>query len=172
MPYPSAGYTAPAYQTASNPADAYQPPAEWNRFNPNVALQNTNVFRPASSGQNSGESLLTPSNATTAPVPIPDQLPGGSTGQQGQGQYAPAPVPATQQAQNYSSPYNAAINAPWQGDSGAVCGPEAVCAPQVCSMGPISPWFGGNNILFYSVANSGNRACATDDAAGVGSRAV
>lgn len=186
-----------AYPAGANPADAYQPPAEWNRFRPDSLTQNSSVFRPASTGQSLVDGSLTPPINAGGDVTGGGHLMGPSSVQSGQIHYAPAPTPPTSPAPSapyvphpepsvmhhgpvaggdcstcntaptYSSPYSAAASAPWGGDSGAVCGQEAVFAPQASSIGPISPWFGGGNVLFYSVANRGNRAYATDTAAGI-----
>jgi len=64
----------------------------------------------------------------------------------------PQPVPAYQHQGH--SPYASAMSAPWEGPCGSgVAGPcmDGGCAP---SRPELFPWFGGADILFWSVANS------------------
>lgn len=83
--------------------------------------------------------------------------------------YHPQPVPApvsvmapaadcqSCQTGGHVSPYQEAISAPWQGDSFA-CAPAVINGPQA-----ISPWFGGANILFWQLHNTGDQALIIRD---------
>lgn len=56
----------------------------------------------------------------------------------------------------HQSPYAAATSAPWQGGACGTCAPAA--RPK-----PISPWFGGANLLFWDVAGGNDNALITYD---------
>ena len=77
---------------------------------------------------------------------------------------APTPVAATGDCQScqsgaQASQFQAAVSAPWPTTSYECAPPVAIAGPQ-----PISPWFGGLDLLFWDYSESGKHTLVSNDA--------
>lgn len=178
--------------TAGNPGVAdtgtYQAPARWNNFRrptapiqPNRSSNNALPFGASVQSvatQNAIENLPHPEgDRVYPPVPTMPAAPGYAP----QHNHHPHPTVAVQapvaaqtplgsscapagsscapcDSYGHTSPYAAAAAAPWQGASSGSCATAPARGPR-----PISPWFGGSNLLFWNIAGSDNTPLVTDD---------
>ena len=117
---------------------AYKAPAKWSNYN-----NSSNIHLVADHDE--GEK-----SESVEELPVPAFVPAEEA------QAVPQPEPegtaAGAPCHSTPSPYASAVQAPWSGS----------CARPTAQ--PISPWFGGANILFLDVDNSGGRRLVVSDA--------
>ncbi len=131
--------TQAQYSTHSN-AGAYQAPAKWNNFNAPISADAFLAAVADDRGQGAIGEAVGGAAELPAPIPVADH---------GLQQALPGAIGSEQIPDQ--SPYAAALD-------GSCC--EPACRP------PLARWFGGSNLLFMTLENSGSYNLSALDATG------